>query len=158
MLSSFFQKKLSFFLCIFTVYILINGLIQCICSIIESSFFIVFFIEWICAQQSIDSKVELTSWIITIPDHLKTQEMCNEAVRINSLSLAYVPNHFKTQGTCNEVVHNKPCMMLFVPDHLITQEMCNEIVRTMPNALQHIPDQFKTQEMCIKAAGVDPSF
>ena len=95
-------------------------------------------------------------WIITIPDHLKTQEMCNKAVRINSLSLAYVPDHFKTQGMCNGVVHNKPCMMLFVPDHLIPQEMCNEIIRTMPNAFHRILDQFKTQEMCINA--VDPSF
>ena len=89
-------------------------------------------------------------WIITIPDHLKTQEMCNEAVRINPLSLAYLPDHYKTQRMCNEVVRNKPCM-LFVPDHLITQEMSNEIMRTMPNAFHGIPDQFKTQEMCIKA-------
>ena len=28
------------------------------------------------------------SWIVTIPDHLKTQEMCDEAVRMNSLSFA----------------------------------------------------------------------
>ena len=60
-------------------------------------------------------------WIITIPDHLKRQEICSQTVRINSLSLAYVPDHFKSQGMCNKVVHNKPCMMLFVPDHLITQ-------------------------------------
>ena len=97
-------------------------------------------------------------WIITIPGHLKTQEMCNEAVRINPLSLVYVPDHFKIQGMCNEVVHNKPCMMLFVPDHLITQEMWNEIMRTMPNVFARIPDRFKTQEMCIKAVGIDPFF
>ena len=39
----------------------------------------------------------MTSWIVTIPDHLKTQEMCDEAVRTNSLSLVYVPDRFKTQ-------------------------------------------------------------
>ena len=95
-------------------------------------------------------------WVITIPDHLKTQEMCSEAVRINPLSLAYVPDHFRTQGMCNEVVRNKPRMMLFVPDHLITQEMCNEIMRTMPNAFHLIPNRFKTQEMCDKAVEEDP--
>ena len=39
----------------------------------------------------------MTSWIVTIPDDLKTQEMCNKAVRINPLSLAHVPGHFRTQ-------------------------------------------------------------
>ena len=39
----------------------------------------------------------MTSWIVKIPDHLKTQEMCDEAVDIEPLSyaLAYVPDHFK---------------------------------------------------------------
>ena len=30
----------------------------------------------------------MASWIVTIPDHLKTQETCDEAVRMNSLSFA----------------------------------------------------------------------
>ena len=59
----------------------------------------------------------MTSWIATIPDHLKTQEMWDEAVRTESLSLAYVPDRFKTQKMCNEVVRNKLCILLFVLDH-----------------------------------------
>ena len=72
-------------------------------------------------------------WIIEIHDHLKTQRMCDEAVR------------------------NIPCTMLLVPDHLKTMEICNEIMRIMPEALHRIPDCFKTQEMCKKAAEADPS-
>ena len=53
----------------------------------------------------------MTSWII------KTQEMCDEAIHTETLSLAYVPDHFKTQKMCNKVVRNKPCMLLFVSDH-----------------------------------------
>ena len=34
-------------------------------------------------------------WIVTIPDHLKTQEMCNEVVRTESLPLGYVLDDFK---------------------------------------------------------------
>ena len=49
----------------------------------------------------------MTSWIVTIPDHLKTQEMCDEAVSTEPLSLAYVPDRFKMQEMCNEVVCNK---------------------------------------------------
>ena len=71
-------------------------------------------------------------WIKEIPNRLKTQEMCDEAVRINQLSLVHVP------------------------DHLITQERCNEIMSTMPDAFHCIPDRFKTKKMCIKAVEVDP--
>ena len=97
----------------------------------------------------------MSSWITTIPDHPKTQEMCDEAVRTEPLSLAYVPDHFKTQEMCNEAVRNKLCMILFVPDHFWMQEMCNEIMRTMPDAFNRIPDRFKTQKMCDKAVKDD---
>ena len=60
----------------------------------------------------------MTSWIVAIPDHLKTQEMYNKAVDIEPLSLVYVSNRFKTQEMCDKVVHSKLCMLLFVPDHL----------------------------------------
>ena len=99
----------------------------------------------------------MTSWVLTIPEHLKTEKMCNEAVRINLLSLEYVPDHFKVQEMCNEVVRNKLCMLLLVPDHFWTQEMCNEIMRTMPGVFHRIHDHFKTQEMCDKAVKDDSS-
>ena len=104
------------------------------------------------------AQINITSWIITIPDHLKTQEMCNEAVRTEPLSLTYVPDCFKTQEMCNNAVRNKLCMMLFVPDHFWMQEMCNEIMSTLPDAFHRIPDCFKTQKMCIKTVEVDFSF
>ena len=87
----------------------------------------------------------MTSWIVTIPEHLKTQEICNEAIRTESLSLAYVPDHFITQEMCNEAVLNKLYMLLLVPDHFWTQEMCNEIMRAMPDVFHHFPDRIKTQ-------------
>ena len=40
--------------------------------------------------------------MVTIPVHLKTEEICNEAVRTEPLLLVYVPDHFKTQEMCNE--------------------------------------------------------
>ena len=73
------------------------------------------------------------------------------------LSLAYVPDHFKTQEMCNEAVRNKLCRLLFVPDHFWTQEMRNEIMRTKPDAFHHIPNQFKPQEMCEKVVKDDSS-
>ena len=57
-------------------------------------------------------------WIREIPGHIKTQEMCNEAVDIEPRSLAFGPGHFKTQEICNEAVTRDPCALDYVPDRL----------------------------------------
>ena len=48
--------------------------------------------------------------------HLKTQKMCNEAVRINPISLAYVPDRFKTQGICEKATEKglRGCVMSLI--------------------------------------------
>ena len=46
----------------------------------------------------------IARWIKEVPNYLKTQEMCNLAVRIEPCSLACVPDHFKTQEICTETV------------------------------------------------------
>ena len=39
-------------------------------------------------------------WMNEVPDHLKTQESCIEAVEKCIWLLQYVPDHFKTQEMC----------------------------------------------------------
>ena len=44
------------------------------------------------------SLLEITPvWIRDTPDNLKTQEMCNEAIRIDPYSLTIAPDCLKTQ-------------------------------------------------------------
>ena len=90
-------------------------------------------------------------WIMETPDHVKTQEMCNEAMSINSLSLQYVPDHLKTQEMCERAIEENPYILQFVPDCFKTHEMCKKVVEEYPWWLKDIPDHFKTQEMCKKA-------
>ena len=54
--------------------------------------------------------------IMVMSDQFKTQEMRNEAVRIEPHNLAFVPDCFKTQEICNDAVHNNPNVLRFVPD------------------------------------------
>ena len=56
----------------------------------------------------------MASLIKVVPDHLKTQEMCNEVAHMEPLSLVYVSDRFKTKGMCKEAVRNKLCILLFV--------------------------------------------
>ena len=55
-------------------------------------------------------------WIREIPEHFKTQKMCNETVAQFPYTLRYVPDHLKTQKTCNQAVRNNPAVFFLVPD------------------------------------------
>ena len=57
-----------------------------------------------------------------------------------------VPDHIKTQEICNEVVSTYPCLLEHVSDHLKTQEMCNKAFWEDTISLQYIPDWFVTQQ------------
>ena len=72
--------------------------------------------------------------IIEIPDHLKTQEMCIEAVGLEPHSLACVPDRFKTQEMCIKAAEENPFMLKYVPDQYKTQEMCDKAVCINPAA------------------------
>ena len=58
-----------------------------------------------------------------VPDHLKTQEICHEAVGRDSFSLEKV----RREPYTLKYVHG-PCLLRYVPDHLITQEAYHGVV------------------------------
>ena len=68
-------------------------------------------------------------WIREIPEHLKTQEMCDEAVWIEQSSLAFVPDRLKREDMRNEAVGRDAYALEYVPINLITQKICNEAMR-----------------------------
>ena len=84
-------------------------------------------------------------WIREIPDKLKTQEMCNEAMRIEPYSLAFLPDCFKTQEMCDKAIEIDPFILWHVPDNLKMQAMCIRAVKAGLGLLEHVPDLFVTQ-------------
>ena len=84
-------------------------------------------------------------WIREIPDNLKTQEVCNEAMRIEPYSLAFVPDCFKTQEMCDKAVEIDPFILWHVSDNLKTQGMCIRTVEACLGLLEHVPDWFVIQ-------------
>ena len=73
-----------------------------------------------------------TLWLV--PDHLITQEMCDETVHTEPFSFHYIypPDRFKTQEMCNEIMCKDPAAFYRIPDHLKAQEMCEEAVEVDP--------------------------
>ena len=50
-------------------------------------------------------------WTREVPEHLKTQEMCNNMVAYFSCPVKYVPDHLKTQKMDRQAVSNNPYML-----------------------------------------------
>ena len=85
-------------------------------------------------------------WIREISDNLKTQKMCNEAMRIEPYSLAFVPDRFKTQKMCDKTIEIDPFTLWHVPGNLKTQGMCIRAVEAGLGLLEYVPDWFVTQQ------------
>ena len=68
----------------------------------------------------------------------------------------FIPDHLKSQEMCEMAFEKNPWELGFVSDRLKTQEMCNKAVTCSPDTLWDVPDHLKTQEICDKAVGIDP--
>ena len=97
------------------------------------------------------------TWKREIPEHFKTQEMCNKAFDIEPFSLPYVPDHFKTQELCERAVEEGLYMLMFVPDHFKTKRICERAVKAYPWLLCSLPDSLVVlQEMwCVDFGYID---
>ena len=85
-------------------------------------------------------------WIREIPNNLKTQETCNEAMHNEPYSLAFVPDCFKTQEMCDKAIEIDPFILWHVPDNLKTQMMCIRTVEAGLGLLEYVPDWFVRQQ------------
>ena len=84
-------------------------------------------------------------WVREIPDNLKTQEISNEAMRIEPYSLAFVPDCFKTQEMCDKAFKIDPFILWYISDNLKMQEMCIRAVEAGLGLLEYVLDWFATQ-------------
>ena len=81
-----------------------------------------------------------------VSDHLKTQEMCNQAVRSNPIVFFLVPDHFKTKEPCIKALEVDPWQLNNITDYLVKQKMCDKAVKNDPSSLRFVPDWFVTQQ------------
>ena len=85
-------------------------------------------------------------WIITIPHHLKTQEIGIEAVEGGPWQLEYVPDRYKIQEISGEAVRTDPQLLKYLPDQYKTQEMRDKAVTDDTSSLGYFPDWFVTRQ------------
>ena len=87
--------------------------------------------------------------LISVPDELKTQEMCNRAVEKYPWDLRYVPDHLKTKDMCdmyfNEYKSLKP-----IPEQFITLEMCKKAVSLNVNQFEYVLEKYSKDQDLLK--------
>ena len=74
-----------------------------------------------------------------VPDHLKAQEMCNQAVSNNPAVFFLVPDCFKTQDMCIKAFEVDPWSLYDVRYHLKTRKMYEKAVKDDRSSLQFVP-------------------
>ena len=98
---------------------------MCDKAVREDSFSLQYVPDWFVTLEQVKSwhddddycnDAKLVEWY----DHIKTQEMCNYAVRMEPHSLEYVPDRFKTKEMYHKALNRNPHTVRFVPDHLKT--------------------------------------
>ena len=78
------------------------------------------------------------------PGRFMTQEMCEKVVEDEPENLR--SDHLKTQGLCNKAVPIEPLSLAYIPDHFKTQEICDRAVKDDSSSLQFVSDWFMTRE------------
>ena len=71
------------------------------------------------------------SFLTLATDDLKTQEMCNEAVRIDPLLMYDVRDYLKTQEMCNEAIKKAPWLLFDVPDRFRNLRMNISVIHPL---------------------------
>ena len=56
----------------------------------------------------------------------------------------FIPDHLKTQEMCDKAVARNPSMLDYIPDQSKTQEMYIKVVEGDPFQLRQVCDEFKT--------------
>ena len=90
-----------------------------------------------------------------LPDRFKTQEMCDEAILENGVTLKSVLYCYKNQKMCNKTVDNYAHASGHVPDCYKIQQICNKAVYTCPFNFNSVTDRCKIQKMCDKTVSKD---
>ena len=80
------------------------------------------------------------------PEHLKTQEMCDEAVRIHPAAFFFIPDHIKTQSMCDGAACIEPYLLASVPNCFKAAKMCDKAVRKECFSLFFLSDWFVTEQ------------
>ena len=91
-------------------------------------------------------------WVLAfVPESLKTEALCLDAVRKYGRALAFVPERLRTPEMCSVAVRQDGMALEFVPEDLRTEDLCRTAVDADGRALKFVLENRKTAEICAVA-------
>ena len=94
---------------------------------------------------NIETVVKSRELLKSVPDHLKTKQMCKHVFKKLPYLLRCVTDQYKTQKICDKVLlengNIKPVSHCYK-----NQEMCSKAAGNYPHSLEFVPECFMTQE------------
>ena len=88
--------------------------------------------------------------LIHVPATLRDEKIYEAAVQQNGLALQYVPEGLRKKEICEMAVQQNSSALEYVPEAVkrVCPEICNIAVRQNGSALQYVPEDLKTKEIC----------
>ena len=117
----------------------------------------------------------------SVPEKVKTQELCNEMVKMTGFAIEEVPEKFKTKDLCLKAIENKGSLIRFAPEEFrrdpdfileavtrdqnaylyaletdkLDKNFYVEVVHRNPLAIITVPEKFQSAEMRMEAVLAD---
>ena len=105
--------------------------------------------------------VDLVYWALSrngralayVPEPLRTEALCLDAVCKDGLTLEYVPEPLRTEALCLDAVSRNGYALQYVPEPLRTEAVCLASVVMYGWALRYVPEHLRTEAICTVAVG-----
>ena len=88
------------------------------------------------------------SCLMLLPEDLKTDRICYEAVQRDGILLHNVPSRMRSADMCEAAVLNNVHALQYVPDNLHTRELYRKALEVDPFAIRHFKSALLTREDC----------
>ena len=93
--------------------------------------------------------------IAYVPEPLRTEAICSNAVDWNGQVLSYVPKPLRTEAICLTAVGRDGWALAYVPEYLCTEAICLAAVEQNGQALFHVPEPLQTKAVCSAAVSMN---
>jgi len=110
--------------------------------------------NWGRFETIIQAALMQNGWTLKwVPEHLRTEELCEIAVERTGVALLFVPESLRNEELCRMAVTQEGIALEYVPEKLCTLEICEIAVEKNGMSLGYVPIDFQTPELCRIAVG-----
>lgn len=108
-------------------------------------------------EEALDGRIALfgvkadPSCLLLLPEHLKTEEVCREAINREGALIHAVPEALQTEEMCRMAVLSNFEALKFIPDIRHTPELYGLALEKNALAIQYFKPSLSTPELCRKA-------